>query len=309
MIHSINSCGTNPVEYRYQLYFHHMYVGKVPIIIFVSLLLCTNCSKDKGNTTPVFTTMEQKTGMVRVPAGSFRRGSDKGEIDEKPLRRLWLDSFSIDRFPVTNAQYAAYLSETGAPEPLYWKDDCCNGPGQPVVGVSWEDALAYCKWRSEKDGATYTLPSEAQWEKAARGEDSRTYPWGDQPPTKKHAPTKITEKMPAVGLCELGQSPYGVSDMVGNVWNWCLDWYDKDYYGTAPERNPAGPARGRRKVVRGGNWVFLGCCSGTPAYALRTTRRNAFHPHLRKKSIGFRCVRLPSQPPDSGWKKKATHIP
>ncbi|MBN1759451.1 MAG: SUMF1/EgtB/PvdO family nonheme iron enzyme [Chitinispirillaceae bacterium] len=237
--------------------------------------------------------------MVLVPAGYFWRGSEQGEIDEKPVRRIWLDSFYIDRFPVTNAQYAMYLKETNAKLPLYWNEEKCNDPGQPVVGVSWKDALEFCAWRSAKDSAVYSLPTEAQWEKAARGEDRRTYPWGNQLPTDKRAPTKITEKMPTVGLCELGRSPYGAGDMVGNVWNWCLDWYNKQYYRIAPEKNPSGPKDGRRKVVRGGNWVFLGCCSGTPAYALRTTRRNVFHPHLKKKSIGFRCVRLLSPPRDS----------
>lgn len=264
----------------------------VPSTFIVILLLFCTCGNNRNKPETTYSAIDRESDMTLVPAGYFTRGSEKGEIDEKPVRRIWLDSFYIDRFPVTNAQYAFYLTETGSQKPLYWKDECCNDPKQPVVGVSWEEAIAYCKWRSKKDGVEYTLPTEAQWEKAARGEDNRTYPWGNQSPTDKRAPTKITERMPAVGLCELGQSPYGVSDMVGNVWNWCLDWYEKKYYRTAPERNPSGPVRGRRKVVRGGNWLFLGCCSGTPAYALRTSRRNAFHPHIRKKSIGFRCVRL-----------------
>ena len=272
----------------------------LPLMMLSCFFLVGTCSNNKSDTGHVDSLPDRQNDMILVPAGYFWRGSEKGEVDEKPVNRLWLDSFYIDRFPVTNAQYALYLAETKYPEPLYWKDAACNNPGQPVVGVSWKDALACCRWRSAKDSAVYTLPTEAQWEKAARGEDNRTYPWGNQPPTNKRAPTKISEKMPAVGLCELGQSPYGVGDMVGNVWNWCLDWYEKNYYSAAPKRNPAGPPRGRRKVVRGGNWVFLGCCSGTPAYALRTTRRNAFHPHLKKKSIGFRCVRLLSTVSDSG---------
>jgi iron(II)-dependent oxidoreductase len=265
---------------------------KTPLMILICFLPLLTCSREKNTASQWGNDHYQKNNMVLVPAGFFWRGSENGEIDEKPSGRLWIDSFYIDCFPVTNAQYAVYLAETGAPKPLYWNDGTCNSPGQPVVGVSWQEALSYCKWRSAKDSAVYTLPTEAQWEKAARGEDRRTYPWGNQPPTDKRAPTKISERMPEVGLCELGQSPYGVADMVGNVWNWCLDWYDKNYYKTMPARNPAGPSQGRRKVVRGGNWVFLGCCSGTPAYALRTTRRNAFHPHIRKKSIGFRCVKL-----------------
>jgi sulfatase modifying factor 1 len=232
-----------------------------------------------------------RNDVVAVPAGWFWMGSEEGEQDEKPMHRVWLDSFFIDRFPVTNAQYSLFLTETGYERPLYWNDGKCNDPHQPVAGITWADAVAYCSWRSKKEGAMFTLPTEAQWEKAARGDDKRKYPWGNQTPDNKRAPTGILDKMPNVGACELGRSPYGVSDLVGNVWNWCLDWYDKGYYRESAERNPAGPANGTRKVVRGGNFVFLGCCSGTPAYALRTSRRNAFHRSIQKKSIGFRCVR------------------
>jgi formylglycine-generating enzyme required for sulfatase activity len=246
---------------------------------------------------------------VNVPAGWFRMGSETGEQDEKPAHRVWVDSFSIDRFPVTNAQYGVFVAETGHEKPLYWNDDKCNDPNQPVVGVTWADAMAYCRWLSEKEHADVTLPTEAQWEKAARSDDGRTYPWGNETPDKKRATCEITEKMPCVGMCELGKSPYGVSDLVGNVWNWCIDWYDKKYYRNMPQRNPAGPGAGTRKVVRGGNWVFLGCCSGTPAYALRSSRRNGFHPSIQKKSIGFRTVSATGSKgaaykPELTWNKK-----
>jgi formylglycine-generating enzyme required for sulfatase activity len=234
--------------------------------------------------------------MVPVPAGWFDMGSDSGEVDEKPVHRVWVDSFLLDRFPVTNAQYDVFTIETGHEKPLYRNNDNCNAPDQPVVGVTWADAMAYCRWRSEKEHGQISLPTEAQWEKAARGPDGRTYPWGNQPPDKKRATCEITEKMPRVGMCELGKSPYGVSDLVGNVWNWCFDWYDINYYRSSPERNPTGSAEGTKKVVRGGNWVFLGCCSGTPAYALRSSRRNGFHPGFQKKSIGFRCVASAEKP-------------
>ena len=276
-----------------------MYLQKAQVAVLVLFFLSGTGCRNKSNGKRVFSAANLQNDMVLVPAGYFTRGCEDGEIDEKPVDRIWIDSFYIDRFPVTNAQYALYLEETHSSVPLYWKNAACNGLKQPVVGVSWEDAAAFCRWRSLRDRAVYTLPTEAQWEKAARGEDRRIYPWGNEPPTDKRAPTKITKRMPSVGQCELGQSPYGVSDLVGNVWNWCLDWYERDYYKKAPRRNPPGPLQGKRKVVRGGNWVFLGCCSGTPAYALRTTRRNAFHPDLRKKSIGFRCVRLLSSFADS----------
>jgi formylglycine-generating enzyme required for sulfatase activity len=248
---------------------------------------CNSIGSKKGmpSSAPV------RNEMTAVPAGWFWMGSEDGEQDEKPIHRVWLDSFFIDRFPVTNAQYDVFLNDAGYEKPLYWDDGRCNDPNQPVVGISWADAVAYCSWRSKKEGAAITLPTEAQWEKAARGDDKRKYPWGNEPPDNKRAPTGILEKMPKVGVCELGRSPFGVSDLVGNVWNWCLDWYEKDYYRKSGERNPAGPESGMRKVVRGGNFGFLGCCSGTPAYALRTSRRNSFHRSIQKKSIGFRCVR------------------
>jgi formylglycine-generating enzyme required for sulfatase activity len=234
-----------------------------------------------------------KDTLAPVPAGWFVMGSEQGESDEKPEHKVWLDSFQIDLFPVTNSQYARFLLETHRKAPLYWNDPKCNHPNQPVVGVAWADAMEYCAWRSAKEGGTFRLPTEAEWEKAARGPDKRKYPWGNQAPDKKRAVTEISEKMPAVGMCELGKSPYGVSDLVGNVWNWCGDWYDPGYYAAAPDSNPKGPAGPTRKgrAVRGGNWVFLGCCSGTPEYALRLTRRNAFHERIQKKSLGFRCVK------------------
>ncbi|MBN2037702.1 MAG: formylglycine-generating enzyme family protein [Chitinispirillaceae bacterium] len=257
-------------------------------------------SHEARNTPPASAAVQND--MVLVPAGFFQMGSQKGEKDEQPVHKLWIDSFYIDIYPVTNTQYGEFVKESGYEEPLYWNDPRCNHPHQPVVGVSWKDAMAYCQWRSKKENARISLPTEAQWEKAARGDDRRTYPWGNELPDKKRATTEITEKMPAVGMCELGRSPYGVSDLVGNVWNWCMDWYDRDYYQTAEKKNPQGPEKGKRKVVRGGNWVFLGCCSGTPAHALRATRRNSFHPSIRKKSIGFRCVKnteAGEQRPDS----------
>ncbi|MBN1127446.1 MAG: formylglycine-generating enzyme family protein [Chitinispirillaceae bacterium] len=229
--------------------------------------------------------------MVPVPAGYFWMGSPDGEKDEQPSHKVWLDSFYIDRYPVTNSQYDRFVEETGHPKALYRDDPKCNDPNQPVVGVSWAEAMAFCSWRGTKENGTFLLPTEAQWEKAARGDDKRTYPWGNEVFDKDRATTEITEKMPSVGMCELGLSPYGVSDLVGNVWNWCYDWYDREYYQKSAEKNPLGPDKAQRKVVRGGNWVFLGCCSGTPAYALRASRRNAFHPSIQKKSIGFRCVK------------------
>jgi formylglycine-generating enzyme required for sulfatase activity len=260
--------------------------------VLISGVLLLFCNTGTKTPSPRIWAVPITNEMVLVPAGLFFMGSQNGEKDEQPVHKVWLDSFYIDRYPITNAQYDVFVGETGHPKSLYRDDPRCNDPGQPVTGVSWSDAAAYCAWRSKKEKAVFSLPTEAQWEKAARGDDKRTYPWGNDLPDKKRATTEITEKMPAVGMCELGSSPYGVSDMVGNVWNWCTDWYDREYYKNSVEKNPQGPPKAVRKSVRGGNWVFLGCCSGTPAYALRASRRNAFHPSIRKKSIGFRCVKI-----------------
>lgn len=281
----------------------------IVLCLFLSAALCSfscnsgqkkNSPENRGNTLSL---VPLQNDMVLVPAGPFWMGSEEGEIDEKPAHQVWLDSFYIDRFPVTNALYSVFLQETNHEKPLYWDNDKCNDPAQPVVGVSWEDANAFCAWRSCKQHALFRLPTEAEWEKAGRGDDKRKYPWGNQPPDKKRATTEITEKMPCVGACDLGRSPWGASDMVGSVWNWCSDWYDKNYYQNSSQKNPTGPQSGVRRVVRGGNWVFLGCCSGTPAYALRTSRRNSFHPSIQKKSIGFRCVKVIPPVSEAGKRK------
>jgi formylglycine-generating enzyme required for sulfatase activity len=269
-------------------------VAAITIVFFIvagSAMLLWQHEKSGGKEVASAGIVPVNNEMVLVPSGFFPMGSENGEKDEQPVHKVWLDSFYIDRYPITNAQYDLFVKETGHSKPLYLDDPKCNDPNQPVVGVSWRDALAYCSWRSKKENRDISLPTEAQWEKAARGDDNRTYPWGNDAPDKKRAATEITEKMPAVGMCELGSSPYGVFDLVGNVWNWCFDWYEREYYRKSPDKNPQGPEKAARKVVRGGNWVFLGCCSGTPAYALRASRRNAFHPSIQKKSIGFRCVK------------------
>ena len=231
--------------------------------------------------------------MVLVPEGLFWMGSNEGEEDEIPVHNVWLDAYWIDRCLVTNTQYNEFVKVTGHRKPAYWDDQKCNLPDQQVVGVDWYDAVAYCEWRSEKEGFKFRLPTEAEWEKSSRGNDARIYPWGNQAPDAKRANVELTERVPEVGKYKAGVSPYGCYDMVGSVWQWCLDWYDKDYYKKSPLRNPQGPdIRGKRgRIVRGGNWVFLGCCSGSVAYALRASRREAFHEKTTKKSIGFRCVR------------------
>jgi formylglycine-generating enzyme required for sulfatase activity len=221
---------------------------------------------------------EDRAEMVLVPAGEFWMGSDES-ADEQPRHRVGLDAYYIDKYEVTNAFYKRFMEATGRAAPGYWNNTSFNGESQPVVGVSWHDADAYCKWAGKR------LPTEAEWEKAARGTDGRKYPWGEQwDSSRANAGDKLGKTAP-VGSYPSGASPYGVHDMAGNVWEWVADWYDKDYYKRSPERNPTGPDSGWNKVLRGGSWY------DDPFFALRTASRGNVTPVLRNDLIGFRCAR------------------
>lgn len=207
--------------------------------------------------------------MVFVPAGEFIMGTSEKELeqylllfpyrrpsrfyDEQPQRIVYLDAFYIDKYEVTNEQYGKFLKETGRTPPPFWNDKLYNQPNQPVVGVSWEDAKAYAEWAGKR------LPTEAEWEKAARGTDGRIWPWGNEwDPTKLNANDVGTVDgyvySAPVGSYPQGVSPYGVYDMAGNAWEWVADWYDKDYYKYGPKINPKGPPTGENHVARGGSW-------------------------------------------------------
>jgi iron(II)-dependent oxidoreductase len=217
--------------------------------------------------------------MVLVAAGEFWMGSDNGDPDERPRHRIYLDAYHIDTYEVTNAEYERFVDATREPAPGYWTDARFNEPRQPVVGVTWEDADTYCRWAGKR------LPTEAEWEKAARGTDGRVYPWGDQWDASRANSNESHPGKPApVGSYPTGVSPYGAHDMAGNVWQWVADWYDKDYYGRSPERNPKGPDSGTYRVLRGGSWSF-------DPVLLRTTFRYTFTPFNRYDSIGIRCAR------------------
>jgi len=216
--------------------------------------------------------------MVLVPAGRFWMGSDESR-DEKPRHQVYLDAYHIDRYEVTNALYRRFAGATGRPPLDSWSDDVSNGPQQPAVEVSWDEADAYCLWASKR------LPTEAEWEKAARGNDGRKYPWGDQWNTgANNSRAANLGKSAPVGSYPAGASPYGALDMAGNVWEWVADWYQRDYYSHGPDRNPPGPASGTRKVLRGGSW------NDAPD-SLRTSYRYNFPPINRHAHVGFRCVR------------------
>lgn len=159
---------------------------------------------------------------------------------------------------------------------------CSPGDSRPVVGVSWEDAAAYCKWLSGKLGVQFKLPTEAQWEKAARGTDGRKYPWGNTEPDKTLANFGYeVDKTTPVGSYPKGASPYGLLDMAGNVREWCRDWYRKRYYKSAPDKNPTGPKSGSSRVYRSGSW-------GDGASDLRCAYRYSSEPSYRSDALGFR---------------------
>ncbi|MDA1143237.1 MAG: formylglycine-generating enzyme family protein, partial [Planctomycetota bacterium] len=182
----------------------------------------------------------------------------------------------IARHPVTNAQYRKFIEETGHREPRFWEDDRFNQPNQPVVDVTWPDAQAYCKW------AGLRLPTEAEWEKAARGKDGREYPWGPDLPDETRCNFDSNVDRPTeVGSYPEGASPYGCQDMAGNVWEWCQDRYGD--YNESDTRNPAGPDDGSYRIVRGGSW-FHG------SNYVRCAYRHSLVPANWLNNLGFRCA-------------------
>ena len=222
--------------------------------------------------------------MAVVPAGEFTMGSSTGDADEQPAHQVYVDTFSMDTHEVTVEQYAAFLQTKGIDPPSGWKT--MNQPAhhkRPVANVDWRDAVAYCTWAGKR------LPTEAEWEKAARGTDGRIFPWGNDPPTPLHANFGKTDwnnhrVLAPVGTLKNGKSPYGIYDMAGNVREWVSDWYGQDYYTNSPARNPTGPASGESKVLRGGSW-------GSDAQQLRSSLRYFHRSAHRHKDYGFRCVK------------------
>lgn len=264
--------------------------------------------------------------LVRVPAGEFLMGSDKAKDkaawdDEVPQHWVYLDEYLIGKYPVTVAQFAAFVKATGykttaEKEGSAWnrvdkewkeikganwqrprgpKSDVSQKQDHPVTCVSWDDAVAFCTWLSEASGRDVRLPSEAQWEKAARGSaDDRLWPWGDEPPTARHCnfAMNVGDTTPVGAYSPLGDSPYGCADMAGNVWEWCADWYDGEEYARRAGkevRNPAGPSQGDRRVLRGGAFN----CN---ADLVRCAVRGWLNPDGRRyDDLGYRvCARSPS---------------
>jgi formylglycine-generating enzyme required for sulfatase activity len=218
---------------------------------------------------------------VMVPAGNFVMGDDL----ESPLREIYLDSFYIDKYEVTLSHYAKFLEATGgARPPQGWRQSNLESAGAlPVVGVDWHDAEAYCRWAGKR------LPTESEWEKAARGGDGRKYPWGSEDPTPAHANFGQSADGPYnVGLAPVesrpaGKSPYGAHDMAGNASEWVSDWFAAGF-SRGDVRNPKGPENGMAKVIRGGGWY-------DPPERLNSSRRTHASTTTRADDVGFRCAK------------------
>jgi iron(II)-dependent oxidoreductase len=234
------------------------------------------------------------SGMVLIPAGEFWMGRaqfqwlfdrnteiERDRLDDSPAHKVYLDSFSIDTHEVTNEEYARFLKATGTPAPWYWpKGEFPAGEERfPVYNVNWEEAKTYCNWAGKR------LPTEAEWERAARGGlDRQKYPWGDDDQLRGRGHLNW-----AVGPVAVGSFPpngFGLYDITGNVWEWTSDWYDRDYYAASPELNPRGPDSSMYKVIRGGGWT-----DGYDARNLMVSHRSYVDPTTRAFTIGIRCAK------------------
>lgn len=231
-----------------------------------------------------------------IPAGTFTMGSDSDLPNEAPAHEIYLDAYYIGKTEVTNAEYYRFWVEYGGANSAYtpisygeefgiWPDVATTKPNHPVIGVSWDAAAAYAAWRGMR------LPTEAEWEKAARGPNARRWPWGNTfiqriKGTTTHANVRAASgaQLQSVGFYPTGASPYGAYDMAGNVWEWVDDWYSETYYHHSPNRNPKGPAAGSRRVVKGGSWL-------NAEMLARCSTRIGQYPKIGTSFIGFRLAK------------------
>jgi sulfatase modifying factor 1 len=220
--------------------------------------------------------------MVRVPGGRFAMGSAAGRPDEAPPHEVEVGPFAIGRTPVTRGEYAPFLADSGRDAPPWWSHPAFLDPRQPVVGVTWFDAVAFTEWLGAMQGGDWRLPSEAEWERAARGGlDGAPTAWGDALPAGE-VPAGRIEGPWAVGRGTA--NGYGLHDITTVVHEWCLDWYADGYYAIAPARDPRGPEEGERRSSRGGSWRHHVRWSPPAA-------RSSLPPSFRYADYGFRVVR------------------
>lgn len=221
--------------------------------------------------------------MVLIPAGEFAMGSDLGQEDEQPVHRVSVKAFYLDVYETTVSRYAEFLASQKPDAPFKWNEATAGAhENKPAVGVNWYDARDYCRWVGKR------LPTEAEWEIAARGTEGRIYPWGSAHPTRGHANAGETRwrgynTLSNVGRFELGKTPEGVYDLSGNLWEWVADWYDPTYYQFSVRDNPKGPSAGPLRALRGGAW-------NNDSKAIRSSNRAGYAPDARRNDVGFRCA-------------------
>ncbi len=221
--------------------------------------------------------------LVHIPAAWFLMGSNVGQDCERPVHRVWVDAFLLAATQVTNAEYDLFVRAIAALAPPFRQNPNFSHPEEPVAGVSWHEATRYCEWLSTQSGRAYRLPTEAEWERAARGGlEQKQFPWGDERPQSlpdyavrwQNGPERVARYAP---------NGFGLYDIGDNVHEWCSDWYDPNYYTISPERNPCGPENGQRKASRGGSWrhhIKVARCSA----------RSSIPPHFQYSDYGFRVA-------------------
>jgi formylglycine-generating enzyme len=222
--------------------------------------------------------------MARIPEGWFTMGCENGRDDERPEHRVWTGGFSLGVYQLTRAEYARFLAATRRSAPPFWDDPNFQDPSQPVVGPSWFDAVAFCEWLSEFSERHYRLPTEAEWERAARGGiEGQLYSWGNAAPEElPDYPSRWRNGPEPVG--RFAPNPYGLFNMGDNVHEWCADWYDPNYYRQSEPRNPQGPQHGSRRASRGGAWRHHIKVS-------RCAARSSIPPEFKYADYGFRVAR------------------
>ena len=258
----------------------------------VGLIICGGAFTHVGTVSvsaePVHARVRDKDQMtmVLIPRGDFRIGSTAGEADEQPVHQIYLDAFWMDQTEITNAEYKKCATSGFCTNPSredsftrqrYYSSEDEQYTDFPVVHVNWYQAEEYCKWAGGR------LPTEAEWEAAARGTDGRTYPMGDTVDKESANYAGFVGDTTRSGSYPSGSSPYGVLDMAGNVWEWMSDWYDQDFYRRSPNRNPTGSPSGLFRVLRGGSWE-------DDTDQLRSANRNWNDPLISTTTWGFRCV-------------------
>lgn len=234
---------------------------------------------------PMFRSSKKKLNLKRclVPEGHFWMGTKGESFDAGPVHKVYVSAFEMAQYPVLNQDYGVYLKKSGEDPPEQWGDPKFDDPRQPVVGVNWHEARKYCQWLSEQTGSNIRLPTEAEFEKAARGGlQHMTYPWGHEREAGRY---KVHEG-PLEAPYAAGTNPpnaYGLYDMVSNVHQWCLDGYDPDFYSESPERNPQGAEGTPMKVARGWSWTREDLIG-------RVAARTSLAPYFRVNDFGIRWV-------------------